>query len=347
MGDASSPLNRGRFYPFDLASKKVLWARAGLRRKYSIGYSPSGDGILVVEPDPKKLRAVATVLRMRDGSVLFKKSLHLGKAKGSEPEVKNLTTSDDGRWVVLVLNSDNLRIYDMRSGSLSYQERLSHSDFEVVAFEPKKARLAISTLGGGGEGKVRVLQRVEGAWRDTSSFEPAFWPDWTRPGLVMETLNGIELWDGKKRRVLLKAQKIFLSNERPLEAYPLWRCSKDADYCATWERPHFHLVLWQIKTHRQVFTYGEGIALDRLVDELAFGPRNLRAFLKTGELIDVDLRTHKIVRRQSFGAPGEYKRNWLHEGASWTRYYSARLSPKGKYLSIKPKSKNRRIYTLE
>jgi hypothetical protein len=151
------------------------------------------------------------------------------------------------------------------------------------------------------------------------------------------------MWNGAQPRVVFAIDPQL--QLQPDANEPSWRFSPDGAHCVLWTQTSFSVretASGATLVTREVDSKGTPA-----VWAVAFPPGRIRAFLATGDLVDVDLGARSVSKRASFGRPGKYSRNWLQEGASWEGRYSALLSPDGRYVAIYKRDTGYEIYLTD
>jgi hypothetical protein len=336
-----------RVYAYDLGKKAVVWTHMATKPGVGVAFSPRGAYVLIVESETTSPRGFAFTLLRADGSRVFDKAVAHDPNPGSprwfvDHAQRLLAISDDGAFVACGV-FQSLEVFSTADGSRVYAETVDR-EVGVVAFEPGTHRLAY-----GSESQVRVAERAGGAWTHVQTLDRAFEPMWTAAGLVFASAQGLELWDGKNRSVVLPADKAFPGVEPQASPdAPLWAASPDGLHLASWS--HARMSVWKVSDAGKVplFVHDEaGLASGEIVWRAAWASGHFRAFTETGYFVDLEIPTGRVVRRTSFGPPGSTSKSLFTDGVQYEANYVSALAPTGRWVALSTPKGGTKIYLME
>jgi hypothetical protein len=338
-----------RVYSYDLGKKAVIWTHIATKPGAGVAFSPRGAYVLIVESETADPRGFAFTLLRADGARILDKSIahELNPANPRrfvDRTQRLFAISDDGAFVACGVFA-TLQVFSTADGSVVHTETTSRI-IEAVAFEPGTHRLA---FGAEFEPRLRVADRVGGAWVDVQTFEGGFDPTWTAAGLVFGSAQGLELWDGKSRSVVLPADEAF-PDARPdaTLTVPLWAASPDGLRLASWSASR--VSVWKVSDAGKapVFTYDEpGLPLGKIIWLAAWAPGHFRAFTKMGYFFDLETPSGKVARRVSFGPPGSTSKALFTDGVQYHANYFPTLAPTGRWVALDVPEEGTAIYLME
>lgn len=333
-----------RMYAWDLESRRIARERNIPQAEAGITFSPGGAFAVLAAQEKEERRAAIVLLRARDWETIL--SRELTDAKVSDHWYTHETShvfaaTDDGLWLA-AFHLDTREVEIVGSDGRTALRAPVPGLFRSLAFNVRGDGLFASSEA---ESKflVQVFALSGGKWAETPALEGAFHPAWTARGLTFGTSRGIEIREGGQRRVVIPQEPFFPL--KPDAAETPWRFSPDGNLCLRWNQAAFSL---------HDTTSGATIA-KREVDTgrtsavwaAAFAAGAVRAFLATGELVEVDLASRSISRRASFGRPGSFSRNWMQEGGSWDAKYDLLLSPTGRHVALRKPGADYELYFTE
>ena len=349
----SHPSNQ--VYLYDLAAKKVLWTLPALPLA-GVSFSPGGKFAVFVEQRPLDPSAQLSVIRLADG-VKSGFSRSLGKLENlpdsyySQQAVNLTAVSDDGAWVILAYDNRPLEVYATADGRLLYQGEKQGTRVDQVSIEPGDKRVAVRSATAAGP-RVEILAQSQWIWSATTLEKYATLHAWTSAGLGLVTSRGIELWNGGEPRLAVPLTQgkgehdvyaVYYTGEPCIDFSP------DGAFAVVSTYNRFDV--FDLKSGAKIFSHGEEDDSMKetdagLLSGAAFTGRHLRAFLGTGNFVDVDLSIPQIVKTISFGSRGHYSKNWFTDGSSWESNYQSRFGPDGRYIDIYQEESGHKIYPL-
>lgn len=326
---------------YDVEARAELWQRETQRRN-GFAFSPRSTRLLLVEqPEPESERATLRVLELASGRVVHTRELayaqRTNRSLYPDDAARRFDATDDGRWLVAALDQGTVEIQPLAGGS---PQRLEAGRVLQVTFEPGDRRLALYSE----DRLLRVLALDGSSWREVTRLERAAWPRWITGGLAFVTERGIEVWDGRARRVIEIAPEL----QDDVEAGPgdsPSRISRDGRWALVQSASRFDVHALDSGARR--FSHSAQNERPRLVCDASFSGDRLRAFLCTGTLLDVDLASGRVVGEASFGEMGHRSKAFAHEGGTFEVEYSVLLSPAGRFLSIYREERGHEILRLD
>jgi hypothetical protein len=319
----------GRILAYELATRRVRWEKPVLLPLSGVSFSPSGTYVVLIDKSAGDRATNVALLRMSDGAQTFTKQLL------SSPEAMDrdfyakraadcVSASDDGAWIAFALDDGSVEVFSA-AGQRAFHDVLQGA-LEEVAFQAGGHRFYF----GSESGAARVVDEVGGTWKALTSFDLALRPSWTMAGLAFGSRSGLELWDGAARRVVLPAKQAFYFAPTPSSRH-IWAFSPQGDYVAVWDETR--VTVYRVSSGAVVGkTEEKGGGSSPVVVKGVFGAGHFRAFLQSGDFIDLALDGSNRLRRKSFGSPGNYSRNLFNEGASYEANYVGLLGPDGRFL---------------
>lgn len=344
-------------YLYDLVAKKSVWSSRA-RPLCGASFSPSGKFAVLLAPTPNDPRALLSVVRLADGvkgpfSMFFGEFGKNGLDNCySDATAEHTAVSDDGKWVVIAYAGKPTEVYSTADGRLVYQNQIQKQDMQVkqVRLDPGDRRIAVRWTGAH-EPTVQIVAQVNGQWRETANLDNVLLDVWTTAGLALVTRRGIELWSsGEPRLVVPLVNDKDSDNAYAVDGYSTPRVyfSPDGAFAAASRIDRFDV--YDLKSGAKVFSHharaGLGSSGSGLLVGAEFAGRHLRAFLTTGDFVDVDLSIPQIVNTTSFGSLGHYSKNWFTDGSSWVGNYQPTLGPGGRYVDVYEEREGHQIYPL-
>ena len=332
---------RPRLYAYDLATKRIVWEREGSRWT-AFTLSPRGQIAAVVERSAESAPYRLTVLYTADGRVALARELERRGPSHRWIDYfhairEAVSVTDDGRWLALAHDDDAVEISRIPDGEVMARQR--SGAVRQVSFDGAATRLAVYSGTPDGTHNVSVLAKENGEWAEQGVLAAAAWPTWAGDDLIVSTPRGLVAWRQGSERVVVPRQ---IAVEEDPERRPLRAVTPGGEYIAVANGGL--CVLFDIKAARRLFSDSTGSGV---VQGAVFHGSLLRAFLGSGDLVDVELSTGKIVKRTSYGKLGEHVKGFTTDGSSWEPAYAAFLSPDGTYLDLFRREEGHQILRLD
>lgn len=326
-------------YLFDLRERTARWRVPGNMR-FGASFSPGGALFVLVTQRPLDPAAEMSLRRTSDGATVAGFARRLPPVQAASPEHYTDVTetcaavTDDGRALISALPIGVIEAYAppalepaQRITRRGYCKRLALDPGAPVdrpRFVVEWRELERST--------VLVFARADdGSWREEVSLPDASRPAWVPGGILAlaASSNVVVGWDGRETRRLATLPPRSYGTTNALG--PAVFFSPDGAYVATSGKDR--LDVHDLRTGRgRVASVAREAIGAVLTSEVEWAPGHLRAFLGTGDFVDVDLASGKIAREVSFGSTGSYTRNLFSDGSSWDSRYVPHLGPGGRWL---------------
>jgi WD40 repeat protein len=345
-----------QLYLYDLMAKKIVW-RSPARTISGVSFSPAGKFAIFVDQSYNDPKAYLSVIRLSDGAKgTFAMRFGDGKTDGLSTYyctyAYDLTAvSDDGAWVTVAYGGGPMEVYSAADGRLVYQGTRKDMGVDQVVLHPNNKQLAVRWAGRG-EPLVQILTLAGGTWSETAIVKNVLRYKWTSAGLAIVTPRGLELWSGGEPRLVVPlVQRPGEHNAYATSAdgVPSVDFSPDGAFAVV--SRYNKLDVFDLKSGAKIFSHSDDAdfitASDSgLAGHGAFAGKHLRAFLRTGNYIDVDLSIPQLVKTISFGSPGHYSKNWFTDGSSWVSNYQSQFAPGGRHVDIYEPNVGHEIYPL-
>jgi hypothetical protein len=298
----------GQLSAWELGDRRRLWARpVDPADDYGLAFSPAGAFVVLVEK-----RGDGAIVDELDASGGRQVAALTASAAGIDGArlARRVAATDDGQVLAIASHEGAVDVYDQ--GARTYRDPLRRQMASVAA-APVGHRFAFATDAGG---IVKVIAEDGAVWTEAATFEDAAAPSWTPAGgLAFATGAGLELWDGTARRVLVPGA-------RAIDGEPAWAIGP-AGEVATWSAARLEL---RDRAGKVVFTSDDGVRAG------AFAGGRFAAYLRSGDVLVVDVADPAHPARRPFGAPGAYLRDPSSGATIWQEAYAPLLSTDGRFL---------------
>ncbi len=197
-----------------------------------------------------------------------------------------------------------------------------------IAFDSHRLRMAVSWVGE--SCWIDVYEYTEGEWRRTGRRNGAYSPRWTDRGLALAMKDGFHLSNDGRDVAFVGADL----KERPGDASDAWAISADGAWLLRWTG--WTLMVTNTTSGNTVLSYEWKRKQEPGLCASAFAGDRLRVFTCSGLLLDFDLATFKLTRKDDFGSPMSIGGSWnigFGKGGS-THNYDAGLSPSGDWILV-------------
>lgn len=341
----------GNLFLYDLGARNVVWKIPGGERA-GVSFSPRGEHVVLVTQRNNDPTAALSVVRVADGKVSPPRALP--RLPSTEDTRYSMSASaltavtDDGQTVFSAYGDGVLEIWQQGSPPVVTPKKQGY--YKRIALDPRGSRLAAFHIGLDG-GAVYVLDKGPSGWTESAKIDGVIWFRWIDPSpssppkLGLVTARGIEIWSGGAKTLAVPL---------PKDAYEVSGAEIPAVFFAA-SGSHVAVStpksfdLFALPGGAKVFSHVEAGVQDAhpgLLLGAEMTSARLRAFLSTGEYLDVDLGKKAVVQRISFGALGHYDKNWYQDGSSWVSSYRPVLGPGGRFIDLNEGADGHKIYVL-
>lgn len=345
-----------QLYLYDLMAKKIVW-RSPARTTSGVSFSPGGKFAIFVDQSYNDPKAYLSVIRLSDGA---KGTFAMRLGEGNTDGLSNYyckgaymltAVSDDGAWVTVAYAGAPMEVYSAADGRLVYQSTRKDMSVHQVLLDPGNTQLAV-LWAAPEEPIVQILTLDGGKWTETAILKNVRHYKWTSAGLAIVTPRGIAMWSGGEPRFIVP----LVQGGKQLGDYavfgdgtPCIDFSPDGAFAVVSRYNEFDV--FDMKTGAKIFTHGDDADFittsdSGLAGKCEFTGKHLRAFLRTGNFIHVDLSIPRLVKTISFGSPGHYSKNWFTDGSSWVSNYQSQFAPGGRHVDIYEPNVGHQIYPL-
>ena len=292
-----------------------------------LAVSASGSQVAVVDEVTPVADARLTVLRAADGTTVMTVPVGAWQHTDEKDEASFLALSFDGSWVAVSGGrpAEKLILRPVPTGEQVLFHEEGHS-IGRLSFDSHRLRLAVSW--NAAPWWLDLYENTDGTWRRTARWSDAHCPSWTDRGLAFTSKDGYHLFDAGR-------DVAFVHADLPAEAHGdeacgTWRFSPDAAWLLRWSG--WALTVASAATGTTVLQHEWEKKQPPDLCGTAFSGNRLRVFTCTGLLFELDLATMKITRKDDFGAPAVYGKDFV--GPAFRVNYTPGLSPSGDWIVV-------------